>query len=126
MAKTKPAVPAVPQNFKTIPVGTTHAAIVSPEDYEWLSNYTWHPVQAHFGTYAKAHYTTKGKRRSISMHRIVNQTRFGFVCHHKNGRTLDNRRENLVEMSKIDHKLHHMNNNVMKRFIPLERPAIKS
>jgi len=50
------------------------------------------------------------------MHRFVAQTPFGMVCHHKNGNPLDNRQANLANQSKLEHKLYHRNNNLLRKF----------
>ena len=106
-------------NFRMIPVGPDTFALVSPEDYPTLKNYTWRIVRANSSYYAKAQYTKNGKRRSVSMHRLIARTPFGLVCHHDNRKTLDNRRSNLFNMTKQAHKYLHMNNSLRIKFAPI-------
>jgi len=115
--KNHPPVPTN-SNFRLLPVSPGSYCIISPEDYPQLKNYVWREVRAHFGTYIKATYTAKGRRHTVAMHRVVARTPFGMVCHHINGKTFDNRRQNLRNMSKIDHKLLHRNNSLMIKHTP--------
>ena len=109
----------VEDNFRMIPVSPDTFAIVSPEDYPTLTNYRWRLVRAKWNSYAKAEYKRDGKRFTISMHRLVARTPFGMVCHHVNSRTLDNRRQNLRNMSKADHKILHTTNSLQIKYEPI-------
>jgi hypothetical protein len=51
--------------------------------------------------------TVRGTRRTVFMHRQITQARPDQVVHHKNGNTLDNRRENLEVTTPRDHHLMH-------------------
>lgn len=84
--------------------------------YPSLKNFHWRAVKAHFGWYAKATIHRDGKQFDIAMHRFIARTKLPQVTHHINGDTLDNRRENLQNMDKIDHKLHHANNRILRKF----------
>ena len=68
--------------------GEKGVAIVSNEDYELLSKYTWCMTNAN---YAKM--TLKGK--GIQMHRFIMDAKKGETVDHINGNRLDNRKENL-------------------------------
>lgn len=107
---------AIETNFRLVPVSPNTYAIVSPEDYPSLCNYSWRLVQARWNTYAKADYTKDGKKHTISMHRLIAKTPYGQVCHHINRRTLDNRRQNLRNMDKMAHKMLHTTDKLTIRF----------
>lgn len=99
-------------NFKMIKVGTKYAAIVSPEDYDRLSLFTWFPHKSHRSIYARTTFYAHGVRITKSMHRMVANTPPHMVPHHINRRTLDNRRLNLINMVKKDHTLLHRNDTL--------------
>lgn len=117
MTQTRHLLPqAIETNFRLIPVSPNTFAIVSPEDYPTLNHYRWRLVKARWNSYAKADYTKDGNKFTISMHRLIARTPFGQVCHHINSRTLDNRRQNLRNMSRMEHRMHHQTNRLQIRF----------
>ena len=69
--------------------------IVDDSDFEWLNQWKWRYVGGRQG-YAKRHSPRiKGKRTSIYMHRLINNTPEGMETDHINRNKLDNRKENL-------------------------------
>lgn len=74
---------------KKIPLSQGLFAKVSDEDYEHLSQYSWHAANTGRGTYA-----CRGTKTSY-MHREIMKPEKGQVVDHINQDTLDNRRENL-------------------------------
>lgn len=86
--------------MKIIPLTKGYKAIVDDEDYEKVSQYKWYAnIKNDYSTpyaYRKQWISEKKKYISIAMHRFV----FGLVTgyldvDHRNGNTLDNRKENL-------------------------------
>jgi len=77
------------------------SAIVSDEDYDWLSKYRWSASIDKRDGYASARTTIYKRfegykwRRSIRMHRLILDAKPGEFVDHINGDPLDNRRENL-------------------------------
>ena len=67
--------------------------IVDEEDYSKLSAYNWYPLNSSSGNT----YATRGKtgRGTVYMHKEILPSPPGMVTDHKNGDSLDNRRENL-------------------------------
>lgn len=93
-------------------------AIVDSDYVHVLRKFAWRAVQHKRSWYAKCTITHYKKQVDISMHRFVARTTFGEVCHHINGNSLDNRRENLVNMTKDGHNLLHANNKILVKFEP--------
>lgn len=108
------------QQIDTIPhpkavllkVGDAHYAIVDEKHYEWLSSFKWRAVRKQKSTYAVVSIKKGGRYRDTGMHRIIAKTLPGFVCHHKNRNSLDNREINLRNMTKKEHQLCHINNSL--------------
>jgi len=93
--------------FKIIPLGGLKFCLVDVEDYDWLNQWHWYAKKSSSRYYAVRKITNNGKTRFIRMHRVIAQTRGDFVCHHKNGNPLDNRRENLENMRRGLHDMAH-------------------
>jgi len=91
-------------------------AIVDADRLETLKKFSWRAVQAKCNWYAKADSKDKKNPWTISMHRFIARTPSGMICHHKNGNSLDNRKCNLENMSKIQHTLYHANNKIRRIF----------
>lgn len=81
--------------MKEIPLTRGCVAIVDDEDYEFLSLWKWYALEQPHTHYACRDIRVDGKKKTIWMHRIINQTPDGFLTDHKNGNGLDNRKENL-------------------------------
>lgn len=89
--------------MKTIPLTKGYEAIVDDEDYEFLMQWKWTAVIDRSGrVYATRHARKhEGNSSSRRMHRVICATRDGMETDHKNGNTLDNRRDNLREATRI-------------------------
>ena len=83
----RPRLPTPEGDVKQIPLGDGFYAYVDAEDYEWLSQWTWH---LHNG-YA----VRRRNNKVINMHREITQAPKGMEVDHKNRNKLDNTRENL-------------------------------
>lgn len=77
---------------KKIPLTQGKFALVDDEDFEYLSQWKWHYQKDKSSGYAKR---KESSGKSYFLHREVAKTPLGFITDHKNGNTLDNRRENL-------------------------------
>lgn len=80
-------------------------ALVDPDDYDLLSKFHWHLKQSNGCFYALRRAYKNGYRFWIRMHREVMRAPLGFVVHHKNRNTLDNRKSNLEVLTDEEHKL---------------------
>lgn len=90
-----------------IPLGNDRFALVDPDWFDFLNQFHWYAKKSGFRYYACRKVTENGKTWFVRMHRIVADTPPDLVCHHVNGRTFDNRRNNLLNMSGYDHAKMH-------------------
>lgn len=82
--------------MKQIPLTKGQFAIVDDCDYDHLMQWKWYATMGNAGYYAKRAGRRNGKQFDILMARnILNVTDSKVFVDHKNGNTLDNRRENL-------------------------------
>jgi hypothetical protein len=70
-------------------------ALIDDEDYNLVSNYNWYANKDGRTFYAATKIRQKGKRTTISMHRIIMGAKIGQQIDHTNGNGCDNRKENL-------------------------------
>lgn len=103
--KSLPSSPVPP--FKIIPLGGLKFCLVDVEDYDELNRHHWFAKKSSSRYYAVRKITNNGKTRFIRMHRVLMHTARGFVCHHRNGHSLDNRKCNLENMSRGLHDMAH-------------------
>ena len=91
-------------------IRTTNGAVIKldKDDYERLKKYHWVVRKSYSRWYAMRKVTKDGKEFWIRMHREIMNTPQGMVTHHKNPRTLDNRKSNLVNMYQKDHHALHV------------------
>lgn len=77
--------------MKTITLSQGKEAIVDDVDFEHLSKRPW--------SFAEGYAVRRQGKKTLRMHREVIGARSGMLVDHRNGNTLDNRRENLRECS---------------------------
>lgn len=80
--------------MKIIKLTQGFETIVDDDDYEVLSKYKWCAIKDKRGSV----YAVRGSRklrRHIFLHRVILNNPSAQQCDHKNGNTLDNRKENL-------------------------------
>lgn len=81
-----------------LPLSKGRVAIIDDSDFVGVVAATkWHWVQGGKGTsgYATAFAKVNGRRKSLWLHKVIVGCPEGFEVDHKNGDSLDNRRENL-------------------------------
>lgn len=85
------------EEYKLIPLTKGYFAKVDTEDFEWLCRWKWtaYVNDKANKVYAKRVDTSGGGRKLISMHRLLSGAPDGVDADHKNGDSLDNRRNNL-------------------------------
>ena len=82
--------------FRRIPLANSKKyAIVDPQDYYWLSQYTWLAEQTHY-SYRAVRLLCRGRTSAlVNMHRLIMNAPKHLFVDHINRNSLDNRRANL-------------------------------
>lgn len=105
--------------YALIPLTQGKFAVVSAHREAALLKFSWRAVRHKRSWYAKTTIVKNGRQIEISMHRFIARTRFGMVCHHDNRNSLDNRDENLENMTKQQHDLLHTLDNILIKYDPV-------
>lgn len=87
--------------MKLIELSDGHLVLVDDDDFEYLNQFNWFPK---FEKNTNSYYAYRNdgvepNRNSIYMHREIIGTPKGMICDHINHITLDNRKENLRNVS---------------------------
>lgn len=77
-------------------------SLVSAEDYEWLSRFSWFAKKSRWGWYACTSVRVGKRVLTFSMHRMVMQCFDSNTVDHLNGEHFDNRQENLEIVSNLE------------------------
>ncbi len=89
--------------MKKIPLTQGKFALVDDEDYDWLMQWKWCAQKSHHTYYAR-HFESRsektGKRKLLSMHRVILNVPQGMDTDHRNHNGLDNRKHNLRACSR--------------------------
>lgn len=96
--------PPLCTSVKYILLEKGNVCIVDPDLHSWLLQFPWRMIPS--GNY---HYVGFGKRidgkyTMIRMHRLVTQCPAWMIVHHINNNRLDNRLENLMLVTKYEHR----------------------
>lgn len=102
LVKTTPGFPDTPA--MQIPLQNGMVTLVSPNWFEFLNQFHWYAKKSRGLYYACSKVTANGLVRFLRMHRIVAHTPEGYIPHHLNGNSLDNRRANLLNITEFEHK----------------------
>lgn len=91
--------------MKTINLSRGLVTIVDDDDYDYLMQWNWHASASSGGVfYAKANTTIEGVRKQIIMSRVIMKTPPSLECDHINHDTLDNRKSNLRNCSRLENR----------------------
>lgn len=96
----------------TIQLDADHVALVDSALYPFLRQYQWKAVKYFRCWYARLVSPINPSSCSVSMHRLIANTPAGMVCHHRNRNSLDNRRSNLLNLTREEHRFLHQNNTL--------------
>lgn len=99
--------------------------LIDRKDLALIYNFHWRSVKYHRSYYARSTFRQNNKHHSVSMHRLISKTKAAEVCHHRNRNTLDNRRSNLLNLTKKEHQFLHLNNSLLIKFEIAPRDASK-
>lgn len=80
-------------------------AIVDDEDFEFLSQWKWHALKQPKTYYAARTIKVDGRKATVWMHRLINDTPIGSLTDHINGDGLDNQRKNLRSVTHQDNMI---------------------
>jgi len=85
--------------MKKIKLTQGKETLVDDDDYEMLNEHKWHAAKAGNKYYAVRSLSTQsdGTRKRLKMHRAIIKPTDELEIDHRNGNTLDNRKENLRE-----------------------------
>lgn len=87
--------PALEQRAKEIPLTRGLVALVDADDFERLNNMKWYACGKNGLFYASRMIQIGSKRRQVQMHRSIIMLPSCSQVDHRNGNSLDNRKENL-------------------------------
>jgi rubredoxin len=98
-------------NYRKIITPTGDECLIDENDYFRVNMFSWHTMtqKRNYSTLKYLARTEKRNKiqRTILLHRFIMKTSPEFEYHHKNGNTLDNRKNNLVNISHSEHKRLH-------------------
>lgn len=89
--------------YKMIVLGNDKIAIVDVDDFERISKFHWFARITRYNCYAVRKVCSKNSEFLVPMHRQIMFTPKNEVVHHINHNGLDNRKENLLNMTKLQH-----------------------
>lgn len=92
-----------------IPLTHGKVCIVDLADFSYLNRWKWHAKKIGFTWYARRTSYSGARPYNIYMHRQLMRCPPAKIVHHRNKNGLDNRRINLLIMSRNNHKTIHKN-----------------
>ena len=102
LVKTEPGFPHTP--IAKIPLQNGMFAFCDPKWLYAFSFVHWYAKKSRGVWYVCTKVSFEGKIRFRRMHRIVAHTPDGYVPHHLNGNSLDNREKNLLNITDFVHR----------------------
>jgi hypothetical protein len=98
---------------ETYIIGLTRGKVtlVREVDLKYVSNFKWFALKAAYSFYAARTIRVSGKRTTQLMHRVIMGCTNGQQIHHKNGNSLDNRRDNLEICSQSENLYYRVRGN---------------
>lgn len=89
--------------YRKIGLGNDRFAIVDAEDFDRVANYKWFARVTRYNIYAVRKTCSPNSEFLVPMHRQIMRCPKNKVVHHINHNGLDNRKENLLNMTKQQH-----------------------
>lgn len=81
-----------------------HEVIIDKDRLTFLSKFKWFLLKSSSTFYVCTRKIKNGKCYTVRMHRLLMQTPAGIKCHHVNHNSLDNRLENLSNITEREHR----------------------
>lgn len=97
-------------------VGNDMWAIVDDDWFPHLIKYQWRAELFHSSYYAVTDVAGRNGKRKLRMHRLVANTPPRKFPHHRNHNTLDNRRENLLNVTSQEHDELHSRSHIRIKY----------
>ena len=86
------------------------SVLVSQKDFFWLNLFRWRLFNGKYKKYAYRRFAISGKTHTIKMHREIMCCPPDMETHHKDLNGLNNTRENLENLTPLNHRLAHGKN----------------
>lgn len=83
-----------------VPLTKGKVTIINDRYLPLIRPYKWTASKSNFNWYAKRSERVNGRSKTIYMHRVIMGTAKGRCVHHKDGDSLNNLRNNLVDCSR--------------------------
>jgi hypothetical protein len=93
-----------------------HSILIDECDAGWVNNHDWTSTKKQKSWYFRTWIARRPIGRWLYMHRLIANTPYGQVTHHRNRNSLDNRRANLVSLPPGVHEALHRDNGVTIKF----------
>jgi len=97
--------------MKKIKLSNGMKALVDDEDYEYLSQFRWYPLNTRMTTYAKRKIYINGGQITILMHREIMKTPQELEVDHRDHNGLNNQRGNLRNCTHGQNDINKISNN---------------
>lgn len=99
-----------------IPLENGPPALVDADLAPYLRQWSWRAVRHRKSLYAHRIDARTGETTPCRMHRLVCRPPRGCIIHHRNRNSLDNRRSNLVPMTRAAHKQEHFTTHCLVQY----------
>lgn len=97
-------------------------AIVDDADFDWLSKWSWHVIKQvfknrtmYYAVRGSKELGKRGKKIPVRMHRVIMSSPEERTVDHKNGNTLDNRRNNLRVCTRSENLRNSKKNKILAK-----------
>lgn len=98
----------------------SHSILIDECMAGWVMNLDWVGTKKQKSWYFRTWVPRKPVGRWLYLHRLIANTPYGQVTHHKNRNSLDNRLANLINLPPGVHSALHKNNGVTIKFAPMK------
>ena len=104
-------------------LGDGKVVVIDSEDYDYLTQFTWHTRRRCKSYYAQLLFTPPNWKGTTQMSRLIAKTPTNKICHHRNRNSLDNRKANLINMDMREHHILHQNDTLLVKYA--DKPRLR-